>query len=542
MVAKQGYEGRIATFYSYKGGTGRSMALANFAWLLASSGRRVLAIDWDLEAPGLHRYFRPFLIDPDLFETDGLIDTFWNFAASAMAKIPSSMGPNGADSEEIVEAIDDTKRRLDFKFPAGGFIDLVGAGRQGPTYSERVNSFDWKRFYELGGAEILTAAKQHLRSQYDWVLIDSRTGVSDTAGICTIQLPDTVVACFTLNRQSVDGVDAVLKSIRAFRSPSIDGSEIKLFPVATRIENAEQKKLEAARTYAREKLQAFLPNQTVTRDRGYWDDMEIAYRPWYAYEEVLAAFGDATDSTRAADTMLGQMEAMSRRVTDDNTLRASEVLPADRAAVLARYSFEKSKYPVAGRGVAIGKTAVASDPEKDAHDLEYLRGLLAKEELWRTTGYSWKYLLSSRELAMLVDADRQSFGRSMVYYIANSELGQKYFGRLRGFALFNSLVVGLPVLAMMIALIADVGAKYRDPSIFIGVPIVAGFAALGFWSLFAAIEGIVLRLLTNAPEGVGIVDTIACLFKGQSNRAILDYPGFDRLAEDDVAKRSTRAS
>ena len=30
--------GRIVTFYSYKGGTGRSMALANFAWILAASG------------------------------------------------------------------------------------------------------------------------------------------------------------------------------------------------------------------------------------------------------------------------------------------------------------------------------------------------------------------------------------------------------------------------------------------------------------------------------------------------------------------------
>jgi MinD-like ATPase involved in chromosome partitioning or flagellar assembly len=37
--------GRVVTFYSYKGGTGRSMAVANVAWILASSGARVLAID-----------------------------------------------------------------------------------------------------------------------------------------------------------------------------------------------------------------------------------------------------------------------------------------------------------------------------------------------------------------------------------------------------------------------------------------------------------------------------------------------------------------
>lgn len=52
--------GEIITFYSYKGGTGRSMALSNVACLLAerdSEGKGVLMIDWDLEAPGLHIFF-----------------------------------------------------------------------------------------------------------------------------------------------------------------------------------------------------------------------------------------------------------------------------------------------------------------------------------------------------------------------------------------------------------------------------------------------------------------------------------------------------
>ena len=51
--------GKVITFYSYKGGTGRTMALANVACLLAQrQGQRVLMIDWDLEAPGLHQYFQ----------------------------------------------------------------------------------------------------------------------------------------------------------------------------------------------------------------------------------------------------------------------------------------------------------------------------------------------------------------------------------------------------------------------------------------------------------------------------------------------------
>jgi len=66
--------GTIVPFYSYKGGSGRTMLLANVAWILASAGRRVVAIDWDLEAPGLHRYFAPFLADRDCTHSEGVID------------------------------------------------------------------------------------------------------------------------------------------------------------------------------------------------------------------------------------------------------------------------------------------------------------------------------------------------------------------------------------------------------------------------------------------------------------------------------------
>src|ERR1700730_15409914 len=52
---------RIVTFYSYKGGVGRTFALANIGVLLAQKGKRVLLMDWDLEAPGLDLYFREYL-------------------------------------------------------------------------------------------------------------------------------------------------------------------------------------------------------------------------------------------------------------------------------------------------------------------------------------------------------------------------------------------------------------------------------------------------------------------------------------------------
>src|SRR6185503_6225189 len=41
-------------FYSYKGGVGRSLLLANAARFLATLGKGVVALDFDFEAPGLH--------------------------------------------------------------------------------------------------------------------------------------------------------------------------------------------------------------------------------------------------------------------------------------------------------------------------------------------------------------------------------------------------------------------------------------------------------------------------------------------------------
>src|SRR5438270_2162491 len=75
--------GEVITFYSYKGGVGRTMALANTAAMLAARGWRVLAADWDLEAPGLHHYF-PEAVG-GVAEPRGMIDLA---VAAAGAKEP----------------------------------------------------------------------------------------------------------------------------------------------------------------------------------------------------------------------------------------------------------------------------------------------------------------------------------------------------------------------------------------------------------------------------------------------------------------------
>jgi cellulose biosynthesis protein BcsQ len=304
--------GRILTFYSYKGGTGRSMALANIAWILASSGRRVLAIDWDLEAPGLHRYFRPFLIDEELSASDGLMDLVDAYATQAIQPIDPRSTPDPSWYLEYADFTDYVISVNFNRFPGQGKIDLLPAGRQNDRYAITVNSFNWQNFFDrLGGGGFFEAVKAKARADYDYVLIDSRTGVSDTAGICSVQMPDSLIVCFTYNNQSIKGAAAVAASAitrrglldeeqRANRrAASSEGRSIentpapyRVFPVPMRVESGESERLAIRQTFARQLFAGLTDHLAPSIATEYWGAVEIPHKAFYAYEEVLATFKD----------------------------------------------------------------------------------------------------------------------------------------------------------------------------------------------------------------------------------------------------------
>lgn len=316
--------GQIVTFYSYKGGTGRSMMLANVAWILASNGQRVLTIDWDLEAPGLHRYFQPFLRDENLFGSDGIIDFVSEFTTAAR-------GAHGeGQDEDWFDPYADLAQYavpLDWDFD-GGRLDHVGAGRQGASYSLRVSSFDWTEFYDdFGGGAFLSRTRKHLKGRYDYVLIDSRTGFADTSGICTVQMPDALVVCFTLNNQSVNGAAEVAESVRRQR-----GEDLRMLSVPMRVDNSEKIKLDLRREAALERFTASADTPALLERQ--WAEVEVGYQPFYAYEEVLATFGDVPGR---GHTILAAAENVAAWVTGNQETKARRISDSRRREVLARY-------------------------------------------------------------------------------------------------------------------------------------------------------------------------------------------------------------
>jgi WD40 repeat protein/MinD-like ATPase involved in chromosome partitioning or flagellar assembly len=326
---------KIITFYSYKGGTGRSMALANVAWLLASNGKRVLLVDWDLEAPGLHRYLAPFIADKELtgYESQGVIDFFTDFTVKAATPVREgeSLARNWYQPHANIP-----KWSKKLHWPSGedirlglagtGGIDFVPAGRQDADYAKRVNSFDWAGFYErFNGGAFIDAVRDSM-SPYDYALIDSRTGVSDTSGICTVHLPEILVVCFTLNYQSITGAAAVAASVRAQRP------DIRIFPVPTRVDPSEAKLLYAMKTHARSVFSTFL-SPDLDADK-YWFEMEIPYFARYAYAEKLAPFEEQTGITSST---LPAMERLTGYITAGDVKKLSPLPEPHRAEALAQF-------------------------------------------------------------------------------------------------------------------------------------------------------------------------------------------------------------
>ena len=228
LRGEQAPPGQVITFYSYKGGTGRTMAMANIACLLArrqGEGRGVLMVDWDLEAPGLHRFFEgkftnqfadARLPDQAFDEYPGLIELFQELGK----RVRSATSPGDAQDEdganEIISSIGLKRFVLQTDIPS---LFLMKAGSFNENYSKRVNTFQWEELFNRS-PWLIRLLVEHLAGLFQYVLVDSRTGLTDTSGICTKLIPEKLVVVFTPNRQSLTGVTQLVRKATSYRRNS----------------------------------------------------------------------------------------------------------------------------------------------------------------------------------------------------------------------------------------------------------------------------------------------------------------------------------
>jgi MinD-like ATPase involved in chromosome partitioning or flagellar assembly len=198
------------TFYSYKGGTGRSLALANAAVYLARLGFSVVALDFDLEAPGLHYKFSRNDDGTPLAVTKGVVDYVNAFILDG--RVPSPL------QDFVINApVPGVEKPLVHLMPAG----------QAPSsdYWLKLSRIDWHNlFYSKGakGVQVFMELKTQILDEFapDYLLIDARTGITEMGGVATTILADKVICLVLPTVENLAGARAVLQSLKRSRRDS----------------------------------------------------------------------------------------------------------------------------------------------------------------------------------------------------------------------------------------------------------------------------------------------------------------------------------
>lgn len=287
----------VVTFYSYKGGVGRTSALVNVAYRLARRGKRVFVLDFDLEAPGVDSYG----LAKESTDAPGLVEYISNFTATGEV----------ADLKTFV---------LESTLPeTAGKLFLMRGGKKDDNYKLALGQLDWKVLYrQRKGFLLMENLKAAIDQLYrpDYLFVDARTGLTDVSGICTLQLPHLVVLLFSLNQQSVDGVSTVLKSIKGNKLNREIATLLVASPVPDMPEWVEARS--ARFEFARKAM-------------GSAADVVIPYYPYLAFGEFIVD----RQSQGQSESQLGKAyDLLADRIVESNSSDVVTLL--SRAVALVR--------------------------------------------------------------------------------------------------------------------------------------------------------------------------------------------------------------
>lgn len=205
----------VITFYSYKGGVGRSTALASCAAYLAYHyGKRIVVLDCDFEAPGFTNFF---MEAPDApINKEGLVEYF----------IDEATANNTVLGNYYWQASKQFSGNGDiFVFPAGNLDDTEQL--HGLFNSHRAHYLNGLTRIDMFSPNVLSEQFEILFEQIkneinpDAIFIDSRTGFNDIFGLSAFRLSDAVVGFFGNNIQSLPGLDFFLDIIKEESSPRL---------------------------------------------------------------------------------------------------------------------------------------------------------------------------------------------------------------------------------------------------------------------------------------------------------------------------------
>ncbi|MDI1482640.1 AAA family ATPase [Polyangium sp. y55x31] len=207
----------VVVWYSFKGGVGRTTALAAFAIQRARDGERVLVIDMDLDAPGAGT-----LLGPDPSDLPG-------GEGNASRGVVDYLLEAALGDVQFGDYVHRCKRDRLVGDADGAEIVVMPAGSVDENYLAKLSRLD----LEVRGErhpleEMLVQARDEIEP--DWILLDSRAGLSPSAGLLLDGIAHLHVLFGTNSTQSQLGLTQVIRTLGEERIRR-DGSQANCFVV-----------------------------------------------------------------------------------------------------------------------------------------------------------------------------------------------------------------------------------------------------------------------------------------------------------------------
>jgi cellulose biosynthesis protein BcsQ len=199
-VVDKGQKPAIVSFFSFKGGVGRTTTLVATALTLARHGHRVAVVDLDLESPGISTFFLP-----DTEESPpGMIDYL----------LEKNIQGKNWKLKDHLEVVNEPKLLGDEE----NILPILSAGNVDKNYLEKLARLDCQNFLNVNNPLQKTWSDMfkelnEAAGKLDFILLDTRTGFHDLGGLAIAELSHAAVIFGTQSRQSWAGLTHVIRRL-----------------------------------------------------------------------------------------------------------------------------------------------------------------------------------------------------------------------------------------------------------------------------------------------------------------------------------------
>ena len=184
-------------FFSYKGGSGRTVASANVAAALAKLGKRVLIIDMDVEAPGLHNVFG--VEDTEKFKKNEGIQAYFD----------GDIDVKHLRDRIIIDLASKEEKGLKKPFnilDPGRLLYLMAVPR----------AIDLSKYYGLERKMKDLIETLGDQENLDYIILDAASGIRE-AFVLSIRSSDKLAILFRWSQQHLEGTKRTVRLLRQMK-------------------------------------------------------------------------------------------------------------------------------------------------------------------------------------------------------------------------------------------------------------------------------------------------------------------------------------